>query len=144
MTSPLLIVLSSRKGNYWVLTSLPFIRDYCLTRVDENGKIYDHLQVTLRFGVFPFTPFSLGLTYLRSTSFIRRILTSTRLSLTRLGMTFNSLGCLSLSSVMSQMLQILRFWITAVMQDIMKMYSFYIPPTGLVQTQVIQAGKNRT
>ena len=54
-------------------------------------------------------------------------------------MVFDPLGCISSSGVMNQTLQIIRFWKTSVLQNLVKKYAISIPPPGLVQTRGIQA-----
>ena len=81
VTSLLLIVLVCREGRHLILATLQFIRDYGLTQFNGSEKIYrDYLQATRVFGAFPFVSPPLVRVYLCPTSFIGRILPSSRLS----------------------------------------------------------------
>ena len=54
VTFPLLIVLASKKWNYWVVNTLPSFGDYGLLNSMRVEKFRSRQKATLEFEVFPF------------------------------------------------------------------------------------------
>ena len=114
-------------------------RDYDFTHFNGSGNMKDHLQATKGFEVFPFFTSQLELNLSRSISFIEKILTSSRFSFARH----------ELWSVDDAYRHLVR-WIgrfgyfcsKKIKQDLIKIYSLYNSPPGVVQTQRIHVFHN--
>ena len=106
-----------------------------MTSLNSIGvRLYGYLQGTQSLGI-PIHP-SLNWTGpIFPTSFIGRILPSSRLSL---AWPLNLRIYLSSPGVMSRSLQILRFWKTSILQDLVKIYSLRFSYPGVVQRRGIQ------
>ena len=79
VNSPLFTVLVAREGSHWVLATIQNIQEYDLTQFNESEKWRGYLLAT-RVWVFLFIIPYWDRAYLCSTSYIRKILSSYRLS----------------------------------------------------------------
>ena len=124
---------SDKEGNHFVLVTLPFIWGQWPYSIQLEWDFLVTYKL-LRVWVFPFI--SLNRTEsIFSTSFIGSILPSSRFSM---AWPLNLRIYLSSPGVMSRSLQILRFWKTSILQDLVKIYSLRFSYPGVVQRQGIQ------